>query len=324
MRKIRLLAVFVFTMLAVWFGAARDALAAAEPVAYIEHVYPNSLKIRDVVRIKRDGQWVNVANDSVPLYPDDQIYVSDSNGVVTLRYIADNLVEGARSHSHGASDASPDYVVRRPALSGLPHALGAWFEAQLKGADQSENGLTLTASKGAFDQQTCYNTGGKTDEPTKFDVPIFAADQSEILSGDRALFVAWHGGAAPFVVRLSPVDNGTPVAEISNIQSRCSVTLPRTHLFPGRYRLSVVDANGTAETETSLIAVTQVPGMPATLESASLPDNERALYYQTWLSATDRGRWAFEAMQNVAAMDCKWAPAKEWLARWGDVPECQP
>jgi hypothetical protein len=319
MRNRGFVRVLLLAMFLVWFGSTRDVLAAPDPVAYIEHVYPNTLKVRDVVRIKRGGQWMTITDESVALYPDDQIYVSDANAVVTVRYLADNSVEPVRDR---ASGVPPYYTVRRPSLPGLTSAVSAWFEAQLRGADQSGSGLTLASSRAVT--KTCFNATGKTDEPVQFNVPVFSADQSQIVSGDRALFVSWRGGATPFVVRLSSADNGIPLAEMSNIRDRCWVTLPRVDLKPGRYRVAVIDAKGTTEEEAMLIAVSHMPDMPATLRDASLPDNERSLYYQTWLSATDGGRWAFEAMQHVATMDCKWAPVREWLERWGGVPDCGP
>jgi hypothetical protein len=301
---------------------ARAAMAQSDPVAYIDHVYPATLKLNDVVRIQRGGQPVAPSDKGGMLYTGDQIYLRDSQAVLTVRYLADNSVDGVRHSVDAASNVTPDYTVQPRSLPGLSGGLLTWFKAQMQSANQSGDGVIAASGRAASANGPCYNANGQSDVPVKFGVPVFFAPQSAIASGQRALFVSWQGGAPPFSVRLSSADAGALVAELTGVRDTCAARLPSANLTPGRYRLAIIDATGASEEERNLYVVAARPGMPPALRDASLPDNQRQLYYDTWLSATEGGRWAFEAMQHVAAMDCTWSPAREWLERWGSAPAC--
>ena len=40
------------------------------------------------------------------------------------------------------------------------------------------------------------------------------------------------------------------------------------------------------------------------------------------LSVLDGGKWACEAQQRVAAMDCRSAVVEDWLRQWGSSTPC--
>ena len=304
--------------LAVLMSAALSPMAVAAPsprsVAFVEPSYPDG-DLGTLIQVKRSGMPLPVSGKSVDLRPGDQIFVLKRETVVTVHYVASNAVVPVH-HGDGLSANQADLTVGTSALPGLTEAAMAWFKDQLRPIDHDSRRTEL-ASRVINVSQTCYNASGRTDDPTPFKVPSLSANRSQIVAGERALYVSWVGGANPFSVTLTKAETGQVIAHASASGEDCAVRLPRTHLQPGRYDLTVADANNVKEEEDSLFVTPDAPGMPDPLKIEDVPAEARDLYFATWLSVIDGGRWAFEAEQRVAAMDCRSVAVQDWLSQRG-------
>jgi hypothetical protein len=211
---------------------------------------------------------------------------------------------------------------KQSAVPGLPGSVWAWFIGVLRGSDQAGDSSTRTTASRAVNTGSCYNETGKTNEPVTFRIPILAASRSVLAAGNRAIFVSWQGGVPPFSVTLSAAETGKILAQTVGVRGTCAAYLPRTDLRPGHYHLTLTDAQNVKEQEDSLFVVAEAPAEPSELRDANLPEDARQIYAATWLGVLDGGKWAFEAQQRVAAMDCRSAAVQDWLRQWGSSTPC--
>ncbi len=293
--------------------AAPPPIDADGIVAYIDQIIPPNYRLGDVAKMNRNGNARPMTDNPVTLLPGDQIVVTRPGVVVMVRTLATN--------KSIAVNKSESYTVPRPAVPGLAGAVSAWFVGVLRGADQTGDSNTITASR-AVNTGRCYNETGKTNEPVTFRIPILAASRSVLAAGNRAIFVSWQGGVQPFSVTLSTAETGRILVKTVGVRGTCSVYLPRTDLQPGQYRLTLTDADNVKEQEDNLFVVARAPAEPGELRDANLPEEARQLYAATWLAVLDHGTWAFEAQQRVAAMDCQLAAVEDWLRQWGSSTPC--
>ena len=320
------LLLFVFTYIATsTLLAAQEAPPDAcrgDVVAYVVQHVPADQKLYGLVVISRkgkDGKFKNVpeACSSVDLMAGDEIRVNQG-AAITIRELATNKLIPVRHHS---STSAPDYTVG-PTTPGLTGSPLAWLKGFFTLADQSGGGSVVAASRGPS-SGTCYNNSGRTNEPIPFRIPVLAADRSILAAGTRAIFVSWQGGVPPFSVTLSTAETGAVIAKTNGVLNACAVQLPRVSLTPGHYRIAVTDANNVAEQEENLFFVAaDTPTTPRELRDADIPEEARQIYTATWMTVLDGGKWAFEAQQRVAAMDCHSAAVQDWLRHWGGTMPC--
>jgi hypothetical protein len=297
--------------------------AWSAPVAYVERFFPTGAQLSQLIQVERAGRLLRFEGNKLDLEPGDQIFVTNPNAVIVVRYIANNdPVTVRQSVRTGSTKEQADLTVGSSSLPGLKGELKAWFEDQLTGADRNGHKPLPAASKGVGAPGVCFNETGRTDDPMSFNVPILTAEKSQIVSGPRELFVSWRGGVPPFSVTFADAKTGAVIVRLADIHAACFARLPEKELAVGRYRLTVTDANNVKEEEDSLFVVDHSPSMPPELRDAPLADEARQLYFATWLSAIDDGEWAFEAQQRVAAMDCHSAAVQDWLRRWGSSTPC--
>jgi hypothetical protein len=324
------LLLFVFTYVATSTSLpAQEAPpdACGEVVAYVVQHAPVDQPLSSLMGIRRkgkDGKFKDVrgACYSVDLMAGDEIRVKQ-NAAVTIRTLATNKLTPVRHQSSTSAPETspPDYTVEptTPGLTGHPLA---WFKGFLTLADQSGGGSVMAASRG-IGSGTCYNDSGRTNDPIPFRIPVLSADRSILAAGTRAIFVSWQGGVPPFSVTLSTAETGAVIAKTNGVLDACAVQLPRVSLTPGHYRLAVTDANNVAEQEENLFFVAaDAPTMPRELREADIPEEARQIYTATWMTMLDGGKWAFEAQQRVAAMDCHSAAVQDWLRHWGSSTPC--
>ena len=309
-------------------ASAASPADAGEFVAYVDRAMPERTQLADVVKVRRQGQWQSIAKDRYGLKAGDELFVTQPGTVIIIRILATNERIPVRQSADAAgAHSSPDWTV--PAGAGLPGAVADWFWHFVQGAERTEGQTQIAASRGtghtsqpaAGRSGACYNETGKSDEPVQFRVPIRTATGSTIVGGNRAIFVSWQGGAQPFSVALSRAETGQTVAETNGVRGVCAVYLPRAVLTQGTYRLTVTDGNHVKEQQ-AVAVVADLPGAPVELRQANVPEEARQLYTATWLSLLDGGKWALEAQQQVAAMDCRSATVQDWLRRWGGLAPC--
>jgi len=285
-------------------------------VAYIDHHIPSDARLADIVKIT-DSKGKDIEyrpkDNYVTFRPGDKIAVTRPDAVVMVRMLATN-------ETFLVTQSKP-LTFQQPAVSGLLGSVGPWLIGVLLGSDRAGDSNAMAASR-AVNTGSCYNETGKTNEPVTFRIPILAASRSVLAAGNRAIFVSWQGGVPPFSVTLSAAETGRILAQTVGVRGTCSVFLPRTDLRPGHYQLTLTDAQNVKEQEDSLFVVAEAPAEPSELRDANLPEDARQLYVATWLSVLDRGIWAFEAQQRVAAMDCHSAAVQDWLRHWGGPMPC--
>jgi hypothetical protein len=307
-------------LIIVYPGFAR-ASGNGRTIAFIDQVIPEGARLSDVARIRRNGSDVGISANSISILAGDQIYMRRDDAVLVIRMLATNSMVLVRKLAPNSDTKAADWTAPTPPVEGLPVRWAGWFFAALKGADNSGGGSALAASRNG--QGSCYNDTGKTNEPTTFQIPILRAQRSLLVAGARSLYVSWRGGSPPFTVTLSAADGTTVIARRDRILDACAAYLQPTNLTPGRYRLSVLDANNVKEQEDDLFVTKDQPPSSLELKQAQLTDEARAIYMATWLTTVDGGEWGFEAEQRVASLRCKSAAAQEWLRQWGGTLRCE-
>jgi hypothetical protein len=314
---------------AVWLAVATSVMPASGasppteeggPVAYVERIVPPDGRLADIARIKRRGQEIGISDNSMPLMAGDQIFMKRRDAALAVRMLATNKLLIVRQVTTTLGSEAADLTIPS-SLPGLKGSTLAWFIGVLRGADQAGSGSAVSGSR-AINSGTCYNDSRKTNEPIPFQIPILTASVSFLSAGARILFVSWEGGAQPFSVTLSTAETGGIIAQKVDVHNACAVYLPRANLTPGQIRLTVTDVNGVKEQEDNLLVVGEAPMLPRELREANLSEESRQLYAATWLTLLEGGKWAFEAQQRVAAMDCQSPAVQDWLRQWGGLAPC--
>jgi hypothetical protein len=313
----------VAILLVLLMGNTPSGGAAAQDdgvFAYVDQTIPPHLPLAEIAKIEgenRSDVGDRLTKAPVVLLKGDTITITRPDGVVIVRQLLTNAVTAV---TFEMTKKNP-YPVSRNGASGfgLGWVPARWFIGVLQGANQT--GDTIAASRGIPDGP-CYNQTGRTNQPTVFEVPILASDRSLLLAGRREVFVAWRGGAPPFKVTLADAATNGVRAQRVDVRRTCAVYLPGVELNPGRYRLTVTDANNVDVQEDNLFVVAEAPAEPRELHDADLPAESHRLFTATWLGLWDHGRWAFEAQQRVASMDCRSASVQDWLRQWGRSTSC--
>jgi hypothetical protein len=329
-RYIRGAAIAALGCLAIFEGpaAAKDAASEAY-IAFIERTVPETKNPGDMVRVSRHGRNIAVSG-SADLQPGDRIYVRRPGTLIMVRMLANSEVHTVQKSPGKSGADEPDWIVPAPSVPGLMGSALAWLKGVLSSADQSGVNPALAASRstgfaagGQSGQNPCFNASGQSNEPLQFDVPALEPATSNITSGDRAIFVSWRGGAPPFSLSLTDAGTGIATAPQLVVSDSCAARFSSARLSsPGRLRFTITDANRSTLRDADIYVGGDLPPMPAALESAGLPPDAKELYYDTWLASQDGGKWAFEAQQRVAAMDCKLEAVRDWLRQWGGLDAC--
>ena len=141
--------------------------------------------------------------------------------------------------------------------------------------------------------------GGKAVPPV---VPLLAERPQRIVSGNRALAVAWASGSPPYSVALMRAGRAQPLAVATTPHTR--VRLEPVMFAPGTYHLTVTDAAHLAITSAfTAVPATAVPTASAdvltVLGDAETPADVRAAFDAARLMADGSGTWRFEAYQRV-------------------------
>lgn len=311
----------VFAPMLVWLVTEARAAAATPVVAFVERIYPANAPLSTVVRIRRDGRDVALSGIGADLVGGDEVYLKRPGVAITVRMLTTSRQVTVQWKEGQSGKGKPDFTLARSGPGGLYGESLALIKAALMGPDQGASRSVIAGSRGNEDDEACANAGGETNSPATFRIPALTTDVSYLAPGSRPLFVSWRGGAAPFSIALMNSESGALLASAAGIQG-CSSRLASVDLKPGRYQLSINDANGVSLQEENLVVASVAPELPRALATASLTGDARTLYLATWLAAQDEGRWRFEAVQRVASLDCRAPGARDWLAGWGGAPVC--
>ncbi len=138
---------------------------------------------------------------------------------------------------------------------------------------------------------------GRASDPFEFGLLDLETESARIKAGNRPLWVGWYGGYAPFELTVTG-PSGAPVA--SQPVSGQNILLPASDISPGRYTISVKDANGRTR-ETSFEAVTDVPPVATVDAPAWMGADSEAMLVAFCVAAEDPYTWSFEAAQQLAS-----------------------
>ena len=157
-------------------------------------------------------------------------------------------------------------------------------------------------------------TGSRTRPPI---IPALVGDRSEIAGGERAVFLAWSGGDAPFSIRIERNGDDAPIAALQNVSTR-SATLPSARFAPGRYVLVITDGRGRVlrDEQLHVVDARTVPPFPPELDAAAIAEDAKRLYYADFLAGYGDGRFCLEALQQAASISPRTAATREWLSGW--------
>ena len=153
-------------------------------------------------------------------------------------------------------------------------------------------------------------------------IPLLNKMEKQLVVADQSIFLAWHGGRAPFEVRVFGDAGAEPLLDIRDIPNE-RVELELDHWPPGDYRVEIrgssqpSSADGKAVTTASgrfeVVSADAFPGLPedfaAELANSSMPDNAKTVLKGAWLAEAEDGRWALEAYQRVASLPEDYYPA---------------
>lgn len=136
--------------------------------------------------------------------------------------------------------------------------------------------------------------------------------------GRQLIHLAWQGGAGPFRAELRRAD-GILLAALDGISGH-KASLAVMRWIPGHFALSVTSADGSGvrEADFQAVAYSAIPPMPDALKRAALHPTARSLFYADYLLGYDDGRYAMQAMQQVAAIHPQSEATRTWLAFWGE------
>ncbi|OQW90485.1 MAG: hypothetical protein BWK79_19750 [Beggiatoa sp. IS2] len=147
---------------------------------------------------------------------------------------------------------------------------------------------------------------GKANDSLKPQIAVLKGNHQKLLAGDRKLLIAWQFGKPPFTVTISG-NGGQPQTYHNLLQRKLQ---QRLKLMPGRYRLTLKDANQQTADYSFTVVDSQLQ-LPSSQKLRDLTDQSARLVAQTLcLAVQDKGIWRFEAIQQIAQLAESDAPAK--------------
>ena len=143
-------------------------------------------------------------------------------------------------------------------------------------------------------------------------VPVFRPHEQAVTAGPQDWPVIWHGGAAPYSVRLIHSQNADALIQKTNL-TQPSVVLEGVKPTPGNYVLEVQGGGRKAVQSLVVVAKSALPGIPKEIRDLKATDTLKELLYITWLSRQDNGKWVFEAMLQASQLSQAYPPAGSLL-----------
>lgn len=143
-------------------------------------------------------------------------------------------------------------------------------------------------------------------------VPVFRPHEQVVTIGHQDWPVIWHGGAAPYSIRLIHSQDAAVLIQKNNL-AQPSTVLEGANPTPGNYVLEVHGGGHKATQSLVVVAKSALPGMPKEIQDLKATDKLKALLYITWLSRQDNGKWGFEAMLQASQLRQVYPPADSLL-----------
>jgi hypothetical protein len=140
-----------------------------------------------------------------------------------------------------------------------------------------------------------------------------------VVEGSREFTLAWHGGIAPFQVKLSSVREGKLKVEfVREALMERRLSPENVMLEKGVYRVEVRDS-GRSQPGVSQFQVVpreDLPSLPTGSQTATLPAEALRINRALWFAAQDSGRWAIESYLQIDDLARRYDPSHKYdLAR---------
>jgi hypothetical protein len=243
-----------------------------------------------VVRVTRGGKAVPYQAAS-GLQACDQLQLVDLGKVVRIV-----LADGGRLRL----DASQPAASIACSAATIGNTLGRLFSAWNSASDTRDKAAgALSRDEGPLEAPLLFSPGGA------------------VMAQAPQLHLVWRGGKGPFALAVRTAA-GADLASQARIAGH-AVALATASLPIGTYSLALSDADEVvlSEDHLQIVAASAIPPMPAALRDAPLEAYARQLFYADFLVAHEDGRYALQALQQVAALQPQTAASRSWLAAWG-------
>lgn len=285
--------------------------ANAEIIGFIEKVFPSNAGAKGNVLIKRNSAELK-ALEGDELQRFDRVIVKGRSTTVYL-------VIGGRSVTVGYKEASKDGYLVDISQASMADNLSSFILSLFNVSKENE----IMISAATRTDKSCENND--------LSIPAYAVSalSTRLVTGNRALFIPWKGGFAPFNVAVYS-DNVKLIEK--NVKKNRRVIIPAYSWKAGTYSLVVKDkcfnsANaesltGWVDDDLTFVDPNDIPPVPTFLKVADMPDTRRRYLHARWLARQDGGMWTLEAIQIAARLANVfnqnidgYAPAIRWLEK---------
>jgi hypothetical protein len=137
-------------------------------------------------------------------------------------------------------------------------------------------------------------------------LPEYRKQVMQLSIGTRPLHFSWEGGKSPY--RLIIKYNNNEFVTLTDIQNQ-RVKTQALSLKKGKYQLTISDAQQQTAKYTFIVGDAQL-SYPQIVTISELPESTRLTLQATWLAAQEKGKWAFEAYQQIAGIAENYLPAR--------------
>jgi hypothetical protein len=256
---------------------AASAQTNARPVGMVEKIETwTGGEARALLARKSEPERSLILGEYV--YEGDRIRVPQADATVTISMKGGPLSicpRGARQEQCAATLQPQGVLASVVAFARSLDTLVAWY-----GDEKATSTVNLT-SRGAA--------------PPKFEIGGRASQK--IKAGKRALWVAWSGGDAPWMVRV--VQAGKAMGEMVAKNGR-EIVLPGLDIAPGTLEIEVSDEKG----RKAVLKAEAVGALPAAPDfSGSAPDKLHEDYLSAaWLATQADGAYVLEAVARLTPL----------------------
>ncbi len=232
-----------------------------------------------------------------PLINGDIIQVLDPSASLTIRFVNAHIVRVTRANS----PFRINLVVQRPS-AGSNMGNVVWMNVTRSG----DAGVRTMGSRGV----DTLSAG-----QLRMGLPGLADGVAVIAAGERKFAVEWNGGKPPYRVVLTNGAGRVLSDEAAIKTQRLLVTSRLVAFEPGKYSLTLTDAEG-ARVQGSFEASSQPLPAPGVEQASDLEGDALAAFTAAWLIEKDQKRLSYEAYLRIQdAAENGWQPAIE-LRRW--------
>ncbi|MEK8017457.1 MAG: hypothetical protein VSS75_011365 [Candidatus Parabeggiatoa sp.] len=245
--------------------------------------------------LKQQSQIVKVGF-LVPVYVGDKIEIKDQNHTI-------ELFLGGHKHVKVAYQDSP-YTVK--SVGDVPTPLDNVLQTGINLTQEHERQLKEHNEK--CDPKTMCDpitTGTRNETDGDMLIPLLEDNPSQMVAGQRPLYLRWFGGESPYQVTIS--ENGQSLAS-NSVEEQWIKTQELPLEVSKTYQVSIKDAKGQSIRQTFDVIATI--DSPKKLQDSSLSPESSQTVWAMALAAQEQGLWMLEAYQKIAEIAEKHYPAR--------------